>query len=161
MENLKLFLRRRWYWILLYAILYSCLTTLAIYRFAMMPMLPIAVALLPLILVILGYFGALLWTGFRKHALNRKMAQKLTECTGIALITTVVTILPAVILSLANTQAHVGEIFGDPLGLPSYMLAMTLVVLFLSGTIQAATTFLSYQPVKQTYKESLEKKQQA
>ena len=161
MENLKLFLRRNWYWILLYAVLYSGLTTLVIYRFTMVPLLPIAIALLPLILVVLGYFGALLWIGIRKKALSRKMAQKMTECTGIALITTVVTILPAVILSLANTQAHIGEILGDPLGLPSYMLAMTLIVLFLSGTIQATTTFLSYQPAKKTYKEQLEKKQQA
>ena len=157
MENLKLFLRRRWYWIVLYAVIYSGLTTLVIYRFTMIPLLPIAVALLPLLLVPLGYFVILIWIGFRKHALNRKMAQKLTECTGIALITTIVTILPAVILSLANTQAHIGEILGDPLGLPSYMLTMTLVVLFLSGVIQAATTFLSYQPAKQTYKETTEK----
>lgn len=161
MENLKLFLRRRWYWILVYAILYSGLSTLVIYRFTMVPLLPLTIALLPLLLVLIGYFGALLWIGVKKHALNRKIAQKLTECTGIALITTVVTILPAVILSLANTQAHIGEILGDPLGLPKYMLAMTLIVLFMSGVIQAATTFLSYQPAKQTYKESLEKKQQA
>jgi hypothetical protein len=39
------------------------------------------------------------------------------------------------------------------------MLLMTLLVLFLSGIIQAATTILSYQPAKQTYKEQLEKKQ--
>ena len=160
MENLKLFLRSRWYWILIYAISYSVLTTLVIYKFTMVPLLPIAVSMLPLILVILGYFGAILWIGIRKKALSRKMAQKMTECTGVALITTIVTILPAVILSLANIQAHIGEIFGDPLGLPSYMLAMTLIVLFLSGTIQAATTFLSYQPAKKTYKEQLEKKQQ-
>ena len=160
MENLKLFLHSRWYWILIYAISYSVLTTLVIYKFTMVPLLPIAVSMLPLILVILGYFGAILWIGIRKKALSRKMAQKMTECTGVALITTIVTILPAVILSLANTQAHIGEIFGDPLGLPSYMLAMTLIVLFLSGTIQAATTFLSYQPAKKTYKEQLEKKQQ-
>jgi len=127
----------------------------------MVPMLPIAIAMLPLILVVLGYFGAILWIGIRRHALSRKLAQKMTECTGIAFITTVVTILPAVILSLANTQAHIGEILGDPLGLPSYMLAMTLLVLFLSGAIQAATTFLSYQPAQKTYKEQLEKKQQA
>ena len=60
MENLKLFLRRNWYWILLYAVLYSGLTTLVIYQFTMVPLLPIAIALLPLILVVLGYFGALL-----------------------------------------------------------------------------------------------------
>jgi hypothetical protein len=126
----------------------------------MVPMLPLIVAIIPLLLIPIIYFGTLIWIHFRRHALNRKLAQRLTECTGIALLTTIVTILPAVILSLANTQAHIGEILGDPLGLPSYMLVMTLLVLFLSGAIQAATTILSYQPAKQTYKEQLEKKKE-
>jgi hypothetical protein len=159
MENLKLLLRRRWYWFLLYALCYSGITTLVIYRFPMVPLLPLLVAFLPLLLIPVIYFGTLLWLHFRRHSLNRKLAQRLTECTGIALLTTIVTILPAIILSLANAQAHIGEILGDPLGLPSYMLVMTLLVLFLSGAIQAATTILSYQPAKQTYKEQLEKKQ--
>ena len=157
MENLKLFLRRRWYWILLYALCYSGLTTLVIYHFTLVPLMPILVSILPLLLIPFFYFGALLWIGLKRHALNRKMAQRLTECTGIALLTTIITILPAVILSLANTQAHIGSFFGDPLGLPSYMLWMMLFVLFLSGCIQAATTILSYHPARQTYQERLTK----
>jgi len=160
MENLKLFLRRRWYWILLYALCYSGLTTLVIYRFTLVPLLPILVSVLPLVLVPLFYFGALAWVGFRRHRLTRRLAQRLTECTGVALLTTVVAILPAVILSLANIQAHIGEFFGDKLGLPSYMLALTLLVLFLSGCIQAATSILSYQPAMKTYQEEKEKSKQ-
>ena len=38
MENLKLLLRRKWYWFLLYALLYSGITTLVIYRFPMVPL---------------------------------------------------------------------------------------------------------------------------
>jgi len=160
MENLKLFLRRRWYWILLYALCYSGLTTLVIYQFTLVPKLPILVAILPILLIPLFYFGTLLWIGLKRHKLTRKLAQRLTECTGIALLTTIVAILPAVILSLANTQAHIGEFFGDQLGLPSYMLWMTLVVLVISGCIQAATTILSYQPAKQLYQEIKNKKEE-
>lgn len=159
MENLKLFLRWKWYWILIYALCYSGLTTLIIYRFTLVPMLPVIIAILPLLLVPLFYIGALLWMGLRKHILTKKLAQNLTECTGIALLTTVVTILPAVILSLANIQAHIGEFMGDKIGLPSYMLAMTLLVLFFSGCIQAAASLLSYQPVFSKIKASTPKTQ--
>ncbi len=153
MENLKLFLRRRWYLILLYAVCYSALTTLVIYRYAMIPLLPVVFAFLPLLLIPLFYFAALLWIGVRKHALTRKLAQRFTECTGVALLTTIIAILPALILSLANIQAHVGELMGDKLGLPSYMLILTLGVLFLSGCIQATISLLSYQPAVKKYKE--------
>ena len=149
MENLKLFLRRKWYWILIYALCYSGLTTLVIYRFTLVPKLPVIVAFLPLILVPVFYFGALIWLRLKKK-LNRKSAQRLTECTGVALLTTVVAILPAIILSLANIKAHIGQIFGDDLGLPSYMLALTLVVLFISGCIQATVSLLAYQPAFKT-----------
>lgn len=158
MEKLKLFLKRRWYWILLYALCYSGMTTLVIYRFTMVPLLPILISVLPLLLIPVFYIGALLWIGLKRHALNRKTAQRLTECTGIALLTTLITILPAIILSLANIQAHVGAFFGDELGLPSNMLIMTLIVLFLSGAIQAMTTLLSFQPASQVYKDLREKK---
>ena len=46
------------------------------------------------------------------------------------------------------------------MGLPSYMLWMTLVVLVISGCIQAATTILSYQPAKQLYQEIKNKKEE-
>jgi len=159
MEYLKQLLRRRWYWFLLYALGYSALTTLAIYRYSLTPMLPIGVALLPMLLIPIVYFGAILYIGIHKKALSTKMLQRLTECTGVALLTTAVTILPAVILSLANTQAHFGEFFGDKLGLPSYMMSLTFTVLVISGVIQALTAILSYQPARSTYKETILKKQ--
>ena len=157
MENLKLFLRRKWYWILIYALCYSGLTTLVIYRFTLVWKLPVIFTFLPILLVLFSYFGTLIWAGVKKK-LNRKLAQSLTECTGIALLTTIVAILPAVIISLANIKAHIGEIMGDELGLPSYMLAMTLIVLFLSGCIQATVSLLAYQPAIRKYKESTQNK---
>ena len=53
MENLKLFLRRKWYWILIYALCYSGLTTLIIYRFTLVPMLPVVIAILQLMLLLI------------------------------------------------------------------------------------------------------------
>ena len=159
MEYLKQLLRRKWYWFLLYALGYSALTTIAIYRFSLTPILPICVALLPLLIIPFFYFGVIIYIGIRKKALSTKMLQRLTECTGVALLTTIITILPAVILSLANTQAHFGQFFGDELGLPSYMLALTFTVLVISGLIQSLTAILSYQPARTTYKETIEKKQ--
>ena len=158
MEYLRQLIKRKWYWFLLYAITYSALTTIAIYHFSLIPLLPLSVALLPLLLIPLLYFAALIYIGLKKKALSTRMLQRLTECTGIALLTTAIAILPAVILSLANTQAHFGEFFGDQLGLPPYMLALTLGVLVLAGLIQATTAILSYQPARLTYKETLEKK---
>ena len=78
MENLKLLLRRRWYWFLLYALCYSGITTLVIYRFPMVPLLPLLVAFLPLLLIPVIYFGTLLWLHFRRHSLNRIAG----KCTG-------------------------------------------------------------------------------
>ncbi|MBR1388082.1 MAG: hypothetical protein IJ569_00455 [Prevotella sp.] len=158
MEYLRQLIKRRWYWFLLYALGYSALTTIAIYRFSLIPLLPLAIALLPLLLVPLFYVGALLYIGLRKKALSTRMLQRLTECTGVALIATVIAILPAVILALANTQAHFGEFFGDQLGLPSYMLMLTLGVLALAGLIQSVAAILSYQPARITYLETIEKK---
>ncbi len=120
--------------------------------------MPLGIAILPLLLLPLFYFGTLLYIGLRKKALSTRMLQRLTECTGVALLTTAIAILPAVILSLANTQAHIGEFYGDPLGLPSYILPLTLGVLLVAGLIQAMTAILSYQPARQTYKETMEKK---
>lgn len=158
MEYLRQLIKRRWYWFLLYAVGYSALTTLAIYRLTLIPLVPLGIAILPLLLLPLFYFGTLLYIGLRKKALSTRMLQRLTECTGVALLTTAIAILPAVILSLANTQAHIGEFYGDPLGLPSYILPLTLGVLLVAGLIQAMTAILSFQPARQTYKETMEKK---
>ena len=76
MEYLKQLLRRKWYWFLLYALGYSALTTVAIYRFSLTPILPICVALLPLLIIPFFYFGAMLYIGIRKKTFPGKVVKK-------------------------------------------------------------------------------------
>ena len=45
-------------------------------------------------------------------------------------------LLPANILCLANVQANMGILFDDPLGMPSYSIPMTAVVMFIAGIAQ-------------------------
>lgn len=45
--------------------------------------------------------------------------------------------LPTVILSTANYQANLGVFYGDPLGMPSYIVTLTAIVFFISGFMQA------------------------
>ena len=45
--------------------------------------------------------------------------------------------LPAQVLSLANLQAEVGVLNGDPLGMPGYMGWLTAVVFTIAGFFQA------------------------
>ena len=56
--------------------------------------------------------------------------------TIIATIALVITMLPAIILLTANMKAEAGSIVGDPLGMPSYMNWLSLIVFTLSGFIQ-------------------------
>ena len=48
-----------------------------------------------------------------------------------------ITMLPAIVLLIANMKAQTGAIMGDPLSMPSYMGWMSFVVFTLSGFIQA------------------------
>ncbi len=43
---------------------------------------------------------------------------------------------PAIIISMANYNAHLGQIYGDPLGMPEHAALLTAVVFFLAGFIQ-------------------------
>jgi hypothetical protein len=56
--------------------------------------------------------------------------------TIIATIALIITMLPAIILLTANMKAEAGSIVGDPLGMPSYMNWLSLIVFTLSGFIQ-------------------------
>lgn len=53
---------------------------------------------------------------------------------GIALL---ITTLPSSILLMANIQSLGGTIYGDPTGMPSYMIGMNIGVFTLAGFIQA------------------------
>lgn len=56
--------------------------------------------------------------------------------TLLVQIVALVVMLPASILSYANQQAHQGLLIGDPLGMPSYMPALTFATFALCSFIQ-------------------------
>ena len=56
-------------------------------------------------------------------------------CAGLWLLTSI----PAVILGIANIQAATGVLYGDPLGMPDYMLWLTMGVFTLSSLILPRT----------------------
>jgi len=56
--------------------------------------------------------------------------------TLIIIIAAIIVMLPSHILSIANQQAHLGVLMGDPLGMPSYILPLTFVTATLCSFIQ-------------------------
>lgn len=54
----------------------------------------------------------------------------------ILLISTVI-LLPANILSLANYEANLGILYGDPLGMPSYIVPLTAFIMLIAGFVEA------------------------
>lgn len=65
----------------------------------------------------------------------------------IAAIALVVTMLPTIILLTANMKAEAGSIVGDPLGMPTYMNWLSLIVFTLSGFIQAYILLATLTPL--------------
>lgn len=64
----------------------------------------------------------------------------LSICIGVATmvgIALLITTLPSSILLMANIQSVGGAIYGDPTGMPSYMIWMNIGVFTLAGFIQA------------------------
>ncbi|MBR1547664.1 MAG: hypothetical protein IJ637_02930 [Prevotella sp.] len=56
--------------------------------------------------------------------------------TLLVTLATLVVMLPATILNMANQQAHSGLLIGDPLGMPTYIIPLTFVTFMLCSFIQ-------------------------
>jgi len=76
----------------------------------------------------------------------------------VMLITTIVTQLlsfiiqlPAIILTMANTQSQTGALMGDPAGMPSYMGWLTVVVLCIAGFVLAYVVLSTMFPLYYLY----------
>jgi hypothetical protein len=61
------------------------------------------------------------------------------------------TSLPAVILTIANQAATIGYINGDPLGMPSYIGWLAVVVFLLIGFLQAYVMLSFLFPIYYMY----------
>lgn len=55
----------------------------------------------------------------------------------VVMIVSAVILLPAHILSLANFQANIGMLYGDPLGMPDYIVTFTVVIMLIAGFAEA------------------------
>lgn len=55
----------------------------------------------------------------------------------VIIVTSYVILQPAVILFMANTQANLGTVYGDPLGMPDHMIETTMAVFLIAGFLQA------------------------
>lgn len=100
-----------------------------IYRLLLRRRLSMLPAVKPPISVLLKHLGLLFVVAL----------VSLVACASLWLLTSV----PAVILGIANIQAQTGALYGDPLGMPGYMLWLTMGVFTLSSFMQAYI-YLSY-----------------
>lgn len=55
--------------------------------------------------------------------------------TLFVILVSLIVMLPAQILSFANQQAHLGQLMGDPLGMPSYIVPLTFTITTLCSFI--------------------------
>lgn len=105
--------------------------------------LALCLVLLPLAYVAMRYVvtgGLRLWpslaagfkVGFRHYGYVFAVC---LFCAVIGVIASYVLAQPAVILGVASTQAQLGAAMGDPLGMPSYITALSFVVFVLAGLV--------------------------
>ena len=71
----------------------------------------------------LALFVCLVWGAVRKKA-------------AYIPIVSVILLLPAIVVALANFHANLGVLFGDPLGMPSYIVPLTAVVMAFAGFVE-------------------------
>ena len=65
-------------------------------------------------------------------------------CAPLWLLTSV----PAIILGIANIQAATGVLYGDPLGMPEFMLWLTMGVFTLASFMQAYIYLSFFFPMR-------------
>lgn len=56
----------------------------------------------------------------------------------ISLVSAVIC-LPAIVVAIANFQANLGLLFGDPLGMPSYIVPLTAIAMAFAGFVEVMT----------------------
>lgn len=79
------------------------------------------------------------------------MLMVVISCGAMVVMATYVLQQPAVILAVANTQANIGVANGDPLGMPTYMTALTFAIFLVSGFVQAYIRMSALFPIYYMY----------
>lgn len=83
-------------------------------------------------------FWPSLWTTYREGLRHWGMVFSAWFIANIViLLVSLVVLLPSNILSLANFQANIGMLYGDPLGMPSYILPFTILIMLIAGFVES------------------------
>lgn len=84
-----------------------------------------------------GYWPALSHT-YKMGMRHWGMLFATTLLAGIAyMVSFTIVLSPAIVLALANFQANLGLLTDDPIGMPSYIVPLTIVVMLMAGFVNA------------------------
>ena len=62
----------------------------------------------------------------------------------IVIIVSSILSFPAIVVATANFQANIGLLYGDPLGMPSYIIPLTAVVMAFAGFVEVMTRLVVF-----------------
>ena len=57
----------------------------------------------------------------------------------IVIIVSSILSFPAIVVATANFQANIGLLYGDPLGMPSYIVPLTAIAMAFAGFVEVMT----------------------
>lgn len=148
LEKFRQFFKKSWLTALILAVLYGALGALAL---IMYPATPLALLLLVCMPVVLPLLYALVRRVLKLHrdfwvAPHVSLKAKLRHCgllftvlfcsIFLVMLASCIVMIPAFILCLANLQALQGMLMGDPSGMPSYMIGLTLFTFVFTAYVQ-------------------------
>jgi hypothetical protein len=142
------FFKKSWLTALLLAMLYGALGALALLMYPATPLALLLLICMPLVLPVIYALIRRLLKGQREFWVAPRNSLKVRLRHGGLLLTVLLSSIflvmlisciiqiPAIILCLANLQALQGIQMGDPSGMPSYMIGLTLFTFVLTAYIQ-------------------------
>lgn len=127
--------------------------------FALIALAVVLVVGVPMLFVAVKYiltpgaaYWPTLWSNYRTAFAHYGFVFIVALFVGMAmLLATLILQLPALILSTANYQANLGVYYGDPLGMPGYVVPLSVAVFFLSGVMQAYIRMSAIFPLYYMY----------
>lgn len=133
-------------------------------------LIPLSLAWIPTVLTLVGLVPPLLYVN-TKYILDTKVKfwpqamssyrVGLRHCgqlivvmlMAIVIVFVVSSVLafPAIVVAAANFQANIGLLFGDPLGMPSYIIPLTAVVMAFAGFVEVMTRLVVFYTAYYAY----------
>lgn len=126
-------------------------------------MIPLSLTWIPTVLTLIGLLPPLLYMN-TKYILDTKVKfwssavssymVGLRHCGQlivvllmafvIVIIVSSILSFPAIVVATANFQANIGLLYGDPLGMPSYIIPLTAVVMAFAGFVEVMTRLVVF-----------------